>query len=165
MSIIKVKILSVSDGDYQKIISAIGRPNEDFNDRSYFQHCGFTSIPKAETVGIMLTDGNNCTMIASADELADRPELSDEKDVAIYADANKYIKIKADGDIEASNDSGVILTLENGGDIKLGSGTKKKLMNTDMITAYNTHKHGGTTTIPDLQLSAVLHATSKTEAE
>jgi phage gp45-like len=118
---IKVKIISVTDDDYQKLFTAIGRGNEEFNNRSYFQHAGFTSIPKVNTVGIVFEEGNTYTMVATADPLADRPTLTNEKDVAIYADANKYIKISADGTIEVSNGNGNI-TMSASGDVDINNG-------------------------------------------
>lgn len=168
----KVKIVDVTDGDYQKIFNAIGRPNEELNNRSYFQHVGFSSIPKAGTIGIVIKDGDNYTMIATTDESADRPALSNELDMCIYADADKYIKILATGEIEIANDNNKI-TLKENGDIELGSASLKKLIHEDIITAMNAHTHSGVTigagvTGPPTYvppLSTALHATTKTEAE
>ncbi len=172
MSVIKCKIISVTDGEYQKIVDAIGRASsEEINDRSYFQHVGFTSIPPADTVGVMITDGNNYTMIATADPSASRPALSNEKDVAIYADADNYIKINGDtGEITVENDNNKI-TLKANGDIEIGGSGLKKLMTESMITAYNTHVHSGVTVgagstgVPTALLSTAAHATQKTEAQ
>lgn len=169
---IKVKIGDIADGDAQKIYSAIGRAGEEISERSYYQHTGFTSIPKAGNVGIVLIEGDNLSMIATTDEKTDRPALSDEGDVAIYADEEKYIKISEGGEIEASNGKGKIIMRENG-DIELGDSSLKQLITEDIITAMNAHTHagvtvgGGVTAVPVYAppLSTFLHATQKTKAE
>jgi len=172
MRMIKCKVTAVTDGDFQKLLNAIGRPNEEIVNRSYFQHVGLTSIPPAGSVGILIVDGDNVTMIASADPLADRPELSNEKDVALYADENKYVKINADGEIVVKNNNNTI-TLKANGDIEIGGSGLKKLITEDILTPMSTHIHagvtagGGVTGAPTYTpvLSTALHATQKTEAQ
>ncbi|MCK5450251.1 MAG: phage baseplate assembly protein [Candidatus Omnitrophica bacterium] len=167
MRIIKCKISSVTDGDYQKIVNGIGRPNEEITERSYFQHVGLTSIPPVDSVGVALIDGNNVSVIATADSQASRPALTNEKDVAIYADADKYVKIVAGGDIEIANNNNSIILKANG-DIELGGLSLRKLMTEDIITKYNTHVHvdpvSGQTGPPSV-LFLVTDATTKTEAQ
>lgn len=140
MRVFKCKITDVTDGDYQKKINAIGRPNEEINNRSYFQHVGFTSIPPAGSVGILIAEGDNLTVIASADPIASRPTLSNQKDVAMYADADKYIKILANGDIEASNNNNKIVLKANG-DIELGSADLANLVKDAVLSTLQSHTH------------------------
>lgn len=118
---IKVKIVSITENDYQKLYTGIGRANEEFNDRSYFQHAGFTSLPKANTIGIVIEDGNTYTMVATADPLADRPALTDKTDVAIYSNAERYVMIKADGEIMIANENGFV-NLKPDGTVDINGG-------------------------------------------
>lgn len=171
ISVIKCKITSVVDGIFQKIYSAIGKTAADtITDRSYFQHVGFTSLPRADAVGIVLKDGQTLTMIATSDQDTDRPAMSAEGDCAVYADADKYVKIDAGGEITVKNNNNTI-TLKANGDIELGAASLKKLMTEDMIAVFNAHTHAGvtvgagvtgTTATP---LSTGSHATSKVEAQ
>lgn len=132
MRIIKCKVTTIADGDYQKVVNAIGRPNEEIVNRSYFQHVGFTSRPPTDTVGIIIDDGNNLTMIASADPLASRPELANEKDVAIYTDADNYIKINGDTDD---------IKINSEGKIEIGITAFAKVLVEAAATLYNNHGH------------------------
>ena len=140
MRAFKCGIVSVTDGTFQKVLQAIGRSNEEINDRSYYQHVGFTSIPPAGSVEIIVADGDNLTMIASADPLDSRPELSNEKDVAVYADADKYVKILAGGDIEVANNNNKI-TLKANGDIELGSASLDDLVKSAVLSTLQNHTH------------------------
>jgi len=143
MRVIKVKILDVTDDTEQKIYNAIGRPNEELTERSYFQHVGFTSIPRANSVGIVLQDGENYTLIATTDTDSDRPTLSSSGDTALYSDSDKYIKIAATGEITIQNGaaSGGKITLKTNGDIEIGSTSLLKLINENFQTLYNNHGH------------------------
>lgn len=129
---IKGLITNVTDGDYQKVVNGIGRPNEEINSRSYFQHTGFTSLPKANSRGIFIVDGENVTCIASADALADRPALSNEKDVAVYSDSDNYMKI--DGDTDN-------IRINSEGNIEIGIATFSKVLVEAAKTLYNNHGH------------------------
>lgn len=140
MRVIKCGISSVTDGDFQKVVNGIGRSNEEINNRSYFQHVGFSSIPPAGSVGILIEDGDNLTLIASADPIANRPTLSNEKDAAMYADADKYIKILANGDIEAANNNNKIILKANG-DIELGSASLEYLVKDAVLSTLQAHTH------------------------
>lgn len=144
MSVIKVSISGVTEGEAQKIFNAIGRPNENLENRSYFQHCGFSSIPRKSAIGVVLKDGDNYTMIASADHEDDRPVLSNDGDCCMYSSKNRYIKIdNSTGDITAKNDSGTI-TLKNNGDVELGEGVNLK----DLVTEELINKLYTVATIP-----------------
>jgi len=132
MRVVKCRVTTVTDGDFQKIVNAIGRPNEEIVSRSYFQHVGFSSIPPAGTVGILITDGDNVTMIASADHLTSRPKLSNERDVAIYADADNYVKI--DGNTDD-------IKINSEGKIEIGITTFAKVLVEAAKTLYNNHGH------------------------
>lgn len=165
--VIKIKILSVIESVWQKILSGIGRgAGEEINNRSLYQQVCFTSLPKNGDIGIAIKDGDNISIIATVDKSDDRPVLSGNDKCAMYADKNKYIKMTTDGNIVANNGSGKIL-LKSNGDIELGEGVLKKLMTEAMITVYNTHTHnvsGSVTLIPNQLLSSALHATQKTDA-
>ena len=106
--LIKVKIISVADDTNQKKFTALGRANEEFNDRSYYQHVGFSSIPRVDANGIVIKSGETYTMVATTDKSSNRPVLSNAGDVVVYADADKYIKVAVDGAITIINDNGSI---------------------------------------------------------
>lgn len=184
MKVMKCKIVEVTDGQVQKIIDALGGPGDEINERSYFQHTGFSSIPRADDIGIALVYGNSITFIGSADNKDDRPELNNEGDMCIYSDENKYIKVLASGDIEVSNGNASIelnaagdieasngngnLKINTNGTIELGSGAAlRKLFNENFRAFYDAHIHGdpvtGSTSPP---LSPILdsHLTENTEA-
>lgn len=184
MRVIKCKVTSIEDQEYQKLFNAIGRPNEEIVNRSYFQHVGFTSIPPAGSVGILIIDGDNISMIASADQFPTesekgRPQLSNERDVAIYADQDKFIKISANGDIDIRNNGNRIMLKANG-DIELGLTNLKKLLNEAAKDLYNNHGHdyvvSGSPFITSKPTTAAIaaavpapmgtsHMTDKTEAQ
>lgn len=168
MSVEKVNIVSVSEDDLNKIFSAIGMGSGEYTNRSFYQHVGFTSKPKPDTIGLVLKSGDNYTMIASTDSKTDRPELSNDKDVAIYSDADKYVKINAGGDIEISNNNNTITLKANGG-IELGTGILSKIIKETIITKYNTHTHvsaspGSPTAVPSVLFTSS-DATTTVEAE
>ena len=137
---IKVKISSVSEHNYQKLYTAIGRGAEEFNNRSYFQHAGFTSLPKANTVGIVIEDGNTFTMVATADPSSSRPTLASAGDAAIYSDADTYVMVKDDGEIEIANENNSI-TLKANGDIEIGNANLDKLVKQAVLTTLAAHTH------------------------
>ena len=171
-NVIECQIVTVSEDDYQKLFSAIGRPNEEFNDRSYYQHFGFSSLPPANSRGIVISDGDNYTMIATEVSSTEKPSLSAEKDTCIYSDADKYVMCKSGGDIEIANNNNKIILKANG-DIELGDGTLKQLVHEDVFTAMNAHTHtggtlgGGLTGPPTYTpvLAKATHCTQKTWAE
>jgi phage gp45-like len=136
----KCIITDVTDGDYQKVVNALGRPNEQIVNRSYFQHVGFTSIPPEGSIGIIIHEDNNLSMIATADPATNRPALTNERDVAVYADANKYIKIDVDGKIEIKNNNNTI-TLKANGDIELGKAALDALVKAAALSPLAIHTH------------------------
>ena len=168
---IKVKISSVTDGTNQKLYSGVGRAEEEFNNRSYFQHVGFSSIPKEGSVGIVFKEDNTFTMVASTDTSSDRPVLSNAGDVCIYSDADKYVKVAADGEITITNSavSGGKIVIKANGDIEIGSASLASLMTDSIITKFNTHTHISAaptvaTSVPT-PLFLTTDATSKTKAQ
>jgi len=170
MEVYKVLIQEITESDKNQIVTAIGRAGEEINSRASFQHVGFHSTPKAGSIGFLVADGENLTMIASSDTSDDRPD-SLEDTTTIYRDADKYIKIDDSGDITIANSNNVII-LKGNGDIELGSGTLKKLVTEDILTALPLHTHttsspgaptGTATFVP--ALSTALHCTTKTSAE
>lgn len=193
MRIIKAKIISVTDGNYQKIVNAIGRPNEEIVNRSYFQHFGFTSRPPSGAVGIFIEDRNNLTMIASevkailpeGGENPERPEMLNEGDAALYSSVDTYVKVskedediritngnknqirlKSTGEVEIWNSDARLKVLANG-DIELGNTPLKSLMTEDIIAKFNTHTHnesGSVTDVPN-QLWSSSDATQNTKAK
>jgi phage gp45-like len=169
MRITKVKIVSVADGDSQKLYSAIGNAGEEFTDRIYYQHSGLSSIPKAGDMGVVLSDGNNHTMISTSDNLTDRPELSNEGDVCIYSDADKFIKVLANGNILISNNNNSV-TLKTNGDIELGETALQSLMTKAAMDAFNLHVHtcaspGSPTTVPTAPMIELTHCTTKVKGQ
>jgi phage gp45-like len=163
MRIIKCKVGSVADGEFQKTITGNARPNEEINLRSYFQHVGFSSIPREDSVAIGIIYGDNVTFFGTAEPVTERPKLFNAGDVCIYSDEDKYIKILASGNIEASNGNGSI-TLKANGDIELGSGAGlQKLLNESAATIFNAHVHAdhGVATVTQM-LST--HMTSTTQS-
>jgi hypothetical protein len=118
----------------------------------------------------MIANGENITMIASADTSDDRPENLDNT-TTIYRDADKYVKIDESGDITVANSQNKII-LKSNGNIELGEGTLKKLVTEDILSVLTSHTHtcgspGGptTATIFTPPLSAALHCTSKVSGQ
>jgi len=136
MPLIYVEIESVTNA---KLVTGTGNADQ-ILERPMFQACGFTSIPKAGTLALTSIERDQVIVIGTQDTVSDRPVLSSEKDVAIYADADKYIKISADGEIEASNGFGKII-LKADGDIELGNGNLKNLINSSFQAVFNDHVH------------------------
>lgn len=139
MKIIKCKFLDCTDGEYQKIMNAIGVPNEEINNRSYFQHFGFSSIPQAPCVGIGIIYDNQITFFASADPASYRPALSS-GETCIYADADKYIKLKTTGEIVIKNNNNTI-TLKADGDIEIGASNLASLVKDAVLNTLKLHTH------------------------
>jgi phage gp45-like len=166
MQVFKVVVSEITASDRHSLVDAIGRAGEEIIQRPSYQHAGFHSTLKPGTVGFMIANGENITMIASADTSEDRPDDLDNS-TAIYRDADKYVKIADNGDITVANDQNKII-LKSNGDIELGEGTLKKLVTEDILSVLTSHTHtcgspGGptTATIFTPPLSAALHCTSK----
>lgn len=123
-------VVSVTEGDPGKVADGTARtPNEKFPALTYYQHVGFSSLPKADAVGVLIHKNCNYYLIATADAQASRPALSDPGDVCIYTDKDNYIKIAADGSIEIKT-AGKAVSINNGagsimlkanGDVEIGS--------------------------------------------
>lgn len=112
----RVFIKEITEGQ-PKVFSATGYDADDtYTERPYFQHVGFSSIPKAESQGIVIEYRNAVYLIATQDSSDSRPTLSDPGDVCVYTDANNYIKIAADGSITVITD-GKSVKVENGSGI------------------------------------------------
>lgn len=140
MRIIKGKIISVTDGEYQKVLTAIGVPNEEITNRSYFQHVGFSSIPRANSVGIGIMYDNQITFFASAEPLTDRPTLNNPGDTCIHSDENIYIKINANGDIGIVNENNSI-TINANGSINIGGSNLDALVKDAVLPTLRDHEH------------------------
>lgn len=126
----RVFIKEVKDTE-PKVFSATGYDAlDEYENKPYFQHVGFSSIPRATSQGIVLERRNAIYMIATQDSADSRPTLSDEGDVCIYTDADNYVKIAADGSItvitngksvKIENGSGVI-ELQDSGKVSINGG-------------------------------------------
>ena len=128
---IKVLIKSVVDSGIGKLFSAIGALGSEYNNRSLWQHWGFSSIPKANSQGIVIKQGNNITCIATEAEESDKPVLNVEGDVAIYTSSNVFIKISADGTIEIKGNGTT-------NSIKIGSGSFQQLLTASVLSVLET---------------------------
>jgi len=81
-----------------KLFSASGRPGEQFDQREYLQHYGFTSRPKPGAELVIICDGNHIVAIAS-DDRRYRLHIA-EGEAALYDHLGQRILLKADGSIE-----------------------------------------------------------------
>jgi len=140
MRLIKITVSSATESNLYKKISASGNIGEEITERPYFQHRGFTSLPKEDDLAVALVDGNQVTLIGSVDSLTTRPELSSEGDVAIYVDTDKYVKIEADGKITVKNNNSTI-TLKANGDIELGTSSLDSLVKSAVLSTLAAHTH------------------------
>jgi phage gp45-like len=88
---VRVIIKSVWEGVIKRF-SATGRPGEEFINREYFQHYGYTSRPLPGAEGIIIRDGNHIIMIGSDDR---RYRVAiEEGEVALYDDQGQVIRLK-----------------------------------------------------------------------
>jgi len=125
---------------------AIGRVNEEFNNREFWQHYGFTSVPKEGANALILTQGNRIYMIAS-DDIRYRIQLQ-EGEVALYTDEGDNIVLKRGNIIEINAKNKVVVNASSEVDIKsgsinLGEGILSSLMKDSIIEKYNAHIHNG----------------------
>jgi phage gp45-like len=135
MQVFKVVVSEITASDRYSLVDAIGRAGEEITQRPSYQHAGFYSSLKPGTVGFMIANGENITMIASADTSEDRPENLDDT-TTIYRDADKYVKIDESGDITVANAQNKII-LKSNGDIELGEGTLKNFVTDNLIDFLN----------------------------
>jgi hypothetical protein len=104
----------------QKLFSGAGILNEELVDRSYWGMPGLTNIPPADTVGVMLSDGGTCNVIAA--ETIDRPALSNAGDTAVYSSSTIFIKVLASGLIQIDNGVGKIEINATTGQVSINDG-------------------------------------------
>lgn len=139
----EVVIKKVIDGVYGFLVDAVGSMTSEFNKRQMYQQCGFKSIPRENSRGIYIKNGNKYMCVATADKSENTPSLENEGDVTIYSSKDSYVKVLASGKIEIKGDSdidikssGKINISGNGGagSIVLGSGLLRKFVNEQLIT-------------------------------
>ena len=142
IDIYKVSIQSITETDKQQMLDAIGRAGEEITGRSSFQHIGFHSTPKQDSIGFLVADGDNLTMIASSDSAADRPDNLEDS-TTIYRDKDKYIKIAKSGDVTVANKNNKLI-LNSDGSIEIGGdalATLKALCTEDILSTLQVHTH------------------------
>lgn len=120
----RVFIDSVLEGEPKTFRGTGFNDNDTYESRPYFQHVGFSSIPKEDSEGIIIQNGNAIYLIATQDPQGNRPVLEDEGDTCVYTDSDNYIKIAADGSITVIS-KGKSIKVDNGqGVIELQSSGK-----------------------------------------
>ena len=142
IEVYKVSIESISESEKAQIVSASERAGGKIVDRTSMQHVGFHSTPKKGDIGFIVAEDDNITMIASSDLAEDRPDDL-ENTTTIYRDKDKYVKIDDSGDITVANDNNKII-LKSNGDIELGEGSLKALVNEAFKDEYESHVHNFT---------------------
>ena len=117
--VIKIRIASTDSSEVQKTVSGIGRPNEEINNRFLYQQCGFQSVPYAGSVGLGIADGDNIAIVGTSDTDSNKPAISEEGDVSIHRDSEKYVlldadtvEIKYDDTTIELNSSGVVIDMD-----------------------------------------------------
>ena len=123
---IKILIKKVVDSTIGKLLDGTGALGSEYKDRAFWQHYGFTSIPREGAQGIVIKQGNNHTCIASEPTEGEKPTLDVEGDVAIYTASNMFVKINADGEIQIKGNG-------NENSIRLGTETLKKLLTEEVL--------------------------------
>lgn len=104
---IRARIKAVVEGAIKRF-SAFGRPDEEFSDREYFQHYGFTSRPLADGEMVVIREGNHIVAIASDDR---RYRLALEAgEVALYTDEGDKIHLRRGRRIEVVAGAKVVVT-------------------------------------------------------
>ena len=183
---LKIRITDVTQGDESSVVNGIGRPNEEIVERPLVQQSGFSSIPRAGSIGIALQEGENIKIIGTTDIDTKRPALGSGGDVSVHNDADRYIviignyiKLKyydsiitLDGNVTLESPSNTI-TLKANGDIEIGNTALKKLITEDILSVLTAHTHAGVTVGGGVTsaatfappLSTALHATLKTKAQ
>lgn len=106
----------------------IGDEVDQYAKRSYFQHRGFYSIPRAtESVPagllpdqiIFLKTDNTYVGIASEGDPGYKPALLFDGDTAIYSDGGTWVKVLADGTVKCQANALSIILMEPDGTITL----------------------------------------------
>lgn len=94
---VRVIIRSVWEGVIKRF-SATGRPGEEFTDREYFQHYGYTSRPKAGAEGIIDDSVRNHIILVGTDDRRYRVAI-EEGEVALYDDQGQVIRLRRDKEV------------------------------------------------------------------
>jgi phage gp45-like len=89
---VRVIIKSVVEGVIKRF-SATGRVGEDFTDREYFQHYGYTSRPKPGAEGVIDDSVRNHIIMVASDDRRYRIAI-EEGEVALYDDQGQVVKLK-----------------------------------------------------------------------
>ena len=139
MDIYKASITKVSETEAQQKINAVGRCGEEINERSLFTQVGFHSTPKSGDIGVIASDEDSVSMIATTDFADDRPDDL-ENTTTMYKNKDSYIKIDDSNNIIVANANNKVI-LKSNGDIELGDGTLKKLVTEDVLSALSIHTH------------------------
>ncbi len=140
---IRARVKSVLEGAIKRF-SAYGRPDEEFADREYFQHYGFTSRPLADGEMIVIRDGNHVVAIASDDR---RYRIALEAgEVAIYTDEGDHVRLKRGQEIYVKSGNKVMVDAANLIDLKTGVGPTKGVVQGDCICHFTGLPHGDLST-------------------
>jgi len=173
-----------------KRFSASGRQGEQFDNREYMQHYGFTSRPLSGAEAIIIKDGNHIVMIASDDR---RYRIALENgEVCLYTDEGDFIHFKrnkllhistgnkllvdATNDIEINTKTAVVnASLKcqvNSPEINMGDDRAgvRRLIDERFRTLFNAHVHSGcggsqNSGSPTTSLEYANHATDITRAK
>ena len=179
---IRALISSVVEGAIKRF-SAAGRPGEQFDDREYLQHYGFTSRPLPGAEGVLICDGNHVVMVAS-DDRRYRIQMVD-GEVALYTDEGDKIHLKRGRIIEIDGGEQVVVNTKvaqvtastsatvTSPVINLGGDRADLLALIDerVIALFNSHTHNGVQAGgansggPNTQLTLANCATSVTKAK
>lgn len=181
MKLIRTILKSITEGAIKRF-TGDGRSGEDFTDREYLQHYGFTSRPINGAEGLALVDGNTVYLIAS-DDRTFRLAIAD-GEVALYTDEGDHIHFKRGNEIEIQSGGTVTITAAvdvtvTAPDVTVNAGISakvispnvilgaeagaKSLATEDFVNLYNGHTHNGGVT-PDQQAGAG-HKTSNVTAK
>jgi len=95
---------------------------DSYSNRSYFQHDGFYSIPRSESVVgagdgdeiIFVKADNTYVAIASASAASLKPALTSEGDSCIYYNAEIFVAVLADGTVRIQSKGGLFLMEPDG---------------------------------------------------
>jgi phage baseplate assembly protein V len=118
MKLIRVKISEVVEGVIKRW-SGIGRHNETFDSREFFQQYGFSSIPPDNSEGLALKDGNRVFLFAS-DNRTYRIALQ-KGETIVFTDEGDRIHFKRGKEILIQ--TGNKLTVEASAEVKITAPT------------------------------------------
>jgi phage baseplate assembly protein V len=107
------------------------------------QNYGFTSHPKpdAQAVVVFIAGNRDHGLVVAVDDTRYRLKNLPEGGVAVYDFDGNCVKLtEANGiEIEAPNQK---VTIKASGDIEIGNGSLKKLVNEEFKDLFNNHTHG-----------------------